>query len=132
MSQAVPCGRATPRWSTAGGGQPAAVSIAGLPTSSACVIVGPPLSASGPSSGFVLGISPAPVSEHVSSLSMFEPPVVMPPRQSPPTLSAKIVLVSVTTHPETSIPPPGGLVAVLRVTVVWRSVSEPTLAIVEQ
>ena len=37
MSHAAPCGRATPRSSVSGGGQPAAASIAGLPASSARV-----------------------------------------------------------------------------------------------
>src|SRR5438874_1112407 len=37
MSHAAPCGRATPRSSVSGGGQPAAAAIAGLPASSARV-----------------------------------------------------------------------------------------------
>ncbi len=35
ISQALPCGRETPRWSVAGGGQPLAASMAGLPAESA-------------------------------------------------------------------------------------------------
>ena len=37
-----------PRWSVPGLAESSAASIAGLPASSACVWVGPPLSASGP------------------------------------------------------------------------------------
>ena len=44
MSQCRPCGRATPRWSVVGGGQPVATaSSAGLPGTKAWVRVGPPL-----------------------------------------------------------------------------------------
>jgi hypothetical protein len=49
MSQAAPCGRATPRWSAPE--QAPAASMAGLPARSARVGVSPPLSASGPSIG---------------------------------------------------------------------------------
>jgi hypothetical protein len=50
ISQRLPSGRATPRWSVAGGGQSAlAKSIAGLPARMACVLVEPgAFSASGP------------------------------------------------------------------------------------
>ena len=58
MSHAVPCGRDSPRWSVVTGllswsVQPAGLpaSIAGLPPSSACVHVGPPLFCSVPSNG---------------------------------------------------------------------------------
>src|ERR671911_3050683 len=54
MSQALPCGRLTPRWSVAGGGHSTAASIAALgpsqsagvstPEQRAMVSVGPPLS----------------------------------------------------------------------------------------
>ena len=55
ISQAGPCGRVTPRWSVAGGGQSGLpVSIAGLPSKSAWVKVGPPLFCSGPSLGSTL------------------------------------------------------------------------------
>jgi hypothetical protein len=51
MSQAALWGRSTPRWSVVGQSGVDAASIAGLPSRSACVRVGPPLSASGPSLG---------------------------------------------------------------------------------
>ena len=52
-----------PRWSKEGGGAKfgSPASMAGLPGKSACVKVGPPLSCSGPSIGFVLIRSPVPV-----------------------------------------------------------------------
>src|SRR5215217_5756510 len=50
--------RVTPRWSMSGHQFVLAASIAGLPGSSACVKVGPPLSANGPSSGSCDGIEP--------------------------------------------------------------------------
>src|SRR5689334_16675693 len=44
LSQAAPCGRATPRWSVAGGGQFTPLSIAGLSDCNAIVCVAPPFS----------------------------------------------------------------------------------------
>jgi len=95
MSQVPPCGRETPRWSVAVQLPLSPALIAGLPASRACVCVGPPLFASGPSSGFVLFRSPAPPRPHVASLARLCPPEVIVPPQSPGELLATIVLVSV-------------------------------------
>src|ERR1700716_3995679 len=74
MSQAIPWGRRTPRWSVLGGGQPGLpASTAGLPAVRAWVSVGPPLFASGPSPGSVFGRSPAAWKLHSSRLSMLCP-----------------------------------------------------------
>ena len=54
MSGAMPWGRGTPRWSVVTPATATPASMAGLPGSRAWVRVGPPLSASGPSSGSVL------------------------------------------------------------------------------
>src|SRR5262245_8390898 len=54
MSNPSPWGRRTPRWSVAGAPAAAPASIAGLPASSACVCVLPPLAASGPRRGLTL------------------------------------------------------------------------------
>ena len=54
MSGALPWGREMPRWSVVTPGTATPASMAGLPGSRAWVKVGPPLSASGPSSGSVL------------------------------------------------------------------------------
>src|ERR1700675_2373241 len=54
MSHAAPWGRAMPRWSVDGGGQPlVTASIAGLPGRRAWVCVGPPLATSGPRRGLL-------------------------------------------------------------------------------
>jgi hypothetical protein len=58
MSHAAPCGRPTPRWSLAGGGQGPPPSMAALTAFSAMVCVGPPLFASPPSLGSELDRSP--------------------------------------------------------------------------
>lgn len=58
-SNAVPCGRVTPRWSVEGAPLLVPLSIAGLSACGRCVCVDPPLLASGPS--FTLTLSrPAP------------------------------------------------------------------------
>jgi hypothetical protein len=86
LSQVPPggWGRATPRWSAEGQRELSAESIAGLPSRSAWVSVGPPLSASGPSPG-----SATPVMSLVSggkrqlpSLSRLWPSDSMGPRRS--------------------------------------------------
>ena len=60
--------RATPPgWSTAGGGQLPPASIAALPSSSARVGAGPPLSCSGPSRGSAPERSPAPCRPQLAS-----------------------------------------------------------------
>src|SRR5579862_6892454 len=72
-SQLGPCGRVTPRWSVAGHCVSSAVSMAGLPASSTRVSVGPPLFASGPSSGSVFCKSPLAVNPQSVPDSMLEP-----------------------------------------------------------
>ena len=59
-----------PRWSMLGHTPSSAASMAGLPVRRAWVIVSPPLSWSGPSTGFVSGRSPASVKAHVLSRSI--------------------------------------------------------------
>src|SRR5439155_21469419 len=66
-------GRATPRWSVAGQAALSPASIAGLPGSRACVLVGPPLSANGPSSGSVSVMSPPALNGQVLSLLILWP-----------------------------------------------------------
>src|SRR2546421_3968256 len=83
MSQRAPCGRPTPRWSVAGGGQPGLpASMAGLPPLSAMVFVGPPLAASGSSCGLVPCLSPAELKAQSAELSMLYPAEMNEPRQS--------------------------------------------------
>src|SRR4051794_10688611 len=72
MSQPLRCGRVVPRWSTAGQPSASAASIAALTLLSACVFVGPPLSASGPMFDLRLR-SPAAVNRHESPSSMLWP-----------------------------------------------------------
>src|SRR3954453_16694046 len=82
MSHAGPGGPVPPRGSAAGGGQlPGATALmTGLPTNSACVWVGPPLLASGPSCGSVLIRSPsAGLRPQALLLSRLEPPDVSTP-----------------------------------------------------
>src|SRR6266850_1424772 len=76
MSHAPPggCDRVTPRWSVGAlQKESGTASMAGLPGSSACVAVGPPLFWSGPRFGGVLGRSPAPVRLQVPSPSRLWP-----------------------------------------------------------
>src|SRR5439155_1337861 len=94
MSHAAPCGRATPRSSVAGGGQPAAASIAGLPARGTRVSrkLGPGgLFCSGPRSGSALGRSPATVGVPVLRLSV---PLVTSPeplfQRAPPSAAAPL------------------------------------------
>src|SRR5688572_17270146 len=87
MSQRAPCGRVMPRWSVLGGGQPLSTpSMAGLPGSSACVCVEPPLLASGPSCGFTLFWSPAWLNDVAQLVSLLRllPSDVSGPLQLPP------------------------------------------------
>lgn len=99
--------------------------MAGLPSSSAWVKVGPPLLASGPSRGSVLGRSPeATLSEQLPSPSRLCPSDVIAPEQSPPeALLAMVVLVRVVSPPSLRIPPPDG--ELLPVTVVLVRLKEP-------
>src|SRR5579875_156454 len=80
MSQPVPCGRLTPRWSVLPA-QPWALAgmalTAGLDGDSAIVWVGPPLDASGPSRGLALLSEPLAVEKpHEDPLSRLYPPSV--------------------------------------------------------
>ena len=80
MSQTAPCGRGVPRWSAAGQPLLSAALIAGLLVSKAWVRVGPPLFASGPSSGLTFAWSPGPVPKpQVFPLSRLPPSEVTVP-----------------------------------------------------
>src|SRR4051812_41560283 len=86
MSHRGPAGRAAPRWSVLGGGQPLSTpSMAGLPLSSACVCVSPPLFCSGPSSGLALFWSPLCVNTLAQDASLLRllPWLVSVPLQLP-------------------------------------------------
>src|SRR5437870_11557556 len=110
MSQLGPCGRATPRSSVLGGGQPAAASVAGLPASGARVSrkLGPgELNSSGPRSGSVFGRSPATVGVQELPLSMLLPSDMMPPLQLAGVFAARMVFRSSTVPvPLLEVPPP--------------------------
>src|ERR671911_3124602 len=106
MSQALPCGRLTPRWSVAGGGHSTAASIAALgpaqfagvptPEQRAMVSVGPPLSLR-PAGSRPAGVSHLElglVKLHPPSSSRLPPPSVtgkVPNEKFPPELLATIV-----------------------------------------
>src|SRR5438552_4028840 len=128
MSQLAPCGRATPRWSVLGGGQPAAASIAGLPTSGARVSrkLGPgELNCSGPRRGSVFGRSPATVGVQELPLSMLLPSDVMPPVQLSGVLAARMVFrTSTVPVPLLEVPPPA--LAPLPATVLLSRRAEPS------
>jgi len=96
MSHAAPCGRETPRWSAEGHESVSPLSMAGLPAESAWVRVGPPLSASEPSCGSVVEMSPVPVSPQLPSESRLCPMdvAVVPAQSVPPVLFATIVFLS--------------------------------------
>src|SRR4051812_7121807 len=117
MSQPAPWGRSTPRWSVLG--QPrrflaGPASTPGLAGSRAIVWVGPPLSASGPSSGsrpynelvLVMTVQPAalPRREYAKTARVPEQSSPVPPALT--VLSATIVSVRLTEPPKTAIPPP--------------------------
>ena len=96
--------RPMPRWSA--GGQPGApASIAGLPSSSSRVWVGPPFEASGPSRG--LAVMSTPQLPSLSRLRTLEPPceASVPPVQSRGTLRAMIVSMAFTAPAPRLIPP---------------------------
>src|SRR5215210_1856184 len=135
MSLAAPWGRVTPRWSVAGKGAPPA-SITLLPLSRAWVFVGPPLSLSLPSFGFLALTSPGRVkpqlvpfsrllsSEMTGSLQLFEVlkadllfativflnvalvPTLIPPPSSFALLEATVLFVIVAVPSNSSMPPP--------------------------
>src|SRR5262249_15464632 len=132
MSQtAVPvtlpsCGRATQRWSVGGHPTESPASMAGLPASSACVWVGPPLFCNGPSFGSMALRSPAPPKLQLPSLSRLCPWEVMAPLQSPPVeavLCATIVFFRATRPPPLFLTPPPKLAVVFPLRVLLSSLS---------
>src|SRR3954451_12984298 len=82
MSHFAP--RTTPLWSAAGHVAGSPLSIAGLPSSTAWVKVGPPLSASVPSTGSLSTRSPLPVNAQLCALSRLCPPDLTGPTQFVP------------------------------------------------
>src|ERR1700674_44127 len=98
-------------------------SMAALPGSGACVCVGPPLLARGPSSGVGLLRSPVPPRQVASLLRLCPREVIVPLQLGPgfPVLPATIVFLSFTVppelKPELKMPPPSR-VALLPVTVL--------------
>lgn len=94
--------------------------MAGLPASKACVSVGPPLLASGPSSGLALLRSPGPAKAQVASLlrlwlNCWGKATELPLQFPPAALLATIVLFRLALL-ALNIPPP--LAAALSVTVL--------------
>src|SRR3954452_23334014 len=115
LSQATPCGRADPRWSTAGQSTPTAASRAGLPSSRPCVCVGPPLSASGPSRGSFpvvsLAVAPVRVQPVVLPMTLAPPELTVPPQSGAPPVASVLppttdAVSSVRPVPETPPPEP--------------------------
>src|SRR3712207_2579148 len=109
-SHAAPCGRSTPRWSVAGGGQSPSPtrSTAGLSGWRAMVLVGPPLSErrAGSRRGLVAGRELLARSKPQEvPLSMLKPPSTnpKPPQFLPLALLAIIVLRSVAPSGETLV-----------------------------
>ena len=98
--------RGKPRWSAAGAAPSSPASIAGLPAVRACVWVGPPLFASGPSSGSTPGRSPGATRLHVLSLSRLLSNETTAPSQSTAVFPATIVFCSVAVVPSWNMPPP--------------------------
>src|SRR5512144_1418377 len=93
-------GRGSPRWSVAGQPIAAPLSRTGLPVAGTWVIVGPPLSARGPSCGSTLFWSPLPANEQVPLESRLLPPdVTGVPPQCAGAAPAMIVLTTVTAPP---------------------------------
>src|SRR5262245_8795102 len=80
-------GRATPRWSVAGAAALSPLSMAGLPTSRACVLVGQPLLARGPSLGS-MGASAVPTRSPLVPLANPVLPLPSPTRLWPPLVKA--------------------------------------------
>lgn len=104
MSQPEPCGREMPRWSVAGGGQPTAASMAGLPEPSAWVCMGPPLSASAWRRAARVGIVAPQV---VPGFCWFPPPSTIVPLQLPPLLASIMVFLRVTVPDPFAMAAPG-------------------------
>src|SRR5687767_7821686 len=83
--------------------------MAGLPGSSAWVGLKPPLSASGPISGSVLGRSPDAFRPHDPSVSRLFPRLTIGPEQFPPALAMmvldRLVWAKLVTPPKAGHPP---------------------------
>lgn len=100
-SHCAPCGRAAPRWSVTAQDASSPASMAGEPGSSAMLRVGPPLSASGPSSG-------SPVTEGKQIADPSSTTLLFPytmtlyeaVQSPPPALFAKMLLYSLDTVAE--------------------------------
>src|SRR5947209_8840283 len=140
MSQTPPagCGRVTPRWSVAGQPLFEPALIAGLPSKSAIVSVGPPLSCSGPRTGLPV-MSPFELLT-VKQLSvpcrLFPASVPLLLLQSevvvsPEALFATIVLKKLTLAASSHTPPPSppdelpATVSLMNVTLLLVSMSRP-------
>ncbi len=109
MSGAVPWGRATPRWSVVTPAMATPAPMAGLPGNSAMVSVEPPLSASGPSKGFVLIRSVGASAREGASENRLWPCEWNAPEfvRLPPSLLSKMLVVTVSAPvPMLSMPPP--------------------------
>src|SRR5690606_27766709 len=96
-SRSPSCGRATPRWSTAGQGSARALSIAGLPTAGGAVWTAPPYSPSGPRSGLPVAIVGGQLAS--AGQSRFPPPSVSVPAQWPGEGPVIMLLVMVRVPP---------------------------------
>ena len=100
MSQWEPCGRATPRWSSAGQAPSRPASSAGLAAPGRYVSVCPPLFASAPSCGSTPCWSPAAARPQLASDARFEPCESSDALQSLLNgLLPKIVLIAITSAP---------------------------------
>src|ERR1041384_579058 len=110
------------------------VLIAGLPASSACVSVGPPLFARAPSNGFVTPtwfpltplLKAPPVPTKLKELESFTVPLIssgVPERVLP----ATIVLRSVTSRLTNSMPPPAETELLLVIVTFWSVLVPPLL-----
>jgi len=107
---ALPCGRATPRWSVIEGGQPAPASMAGEPPGSAIVQVAPPLLCSGLSD--TMSVS--------TWLSVSAPVTAMsPPLTLEVVLLAMMVLLTLVVEPGAAKRPPSAVIARLWARVTW-------------
>src|SRR5262245_19136473 len=127
MSTAGPTGRAMPRWSVAGAPAFEPALRAGLPGSKACVGVGPPLSARGPSSGSrpvtLCVVVPVIVTPLVSRMRLKSFETTVPARSElvAAVLLATMLLDRLNVEPGTAlIPPPlaAALPAMVQLTVV--------------
>ena len=105
MSQPVPIGRLTPRWSVSGQPAACAASTAALPSDGTTVGVSPPWSSRAPSRGSP-PLKAAGQLGSASGKARLPPPSPMVPRQFGAALLATIVFVSVTEPFACLTPPP--------------------------